>query len=206
MTSNLLPERWLGSVEGRVPSPTMIVANMEGDARRSTEVQGCCSPGVSAGPFLTNDSVVETLVSSFCVSSVTEDLRLAARLPNRPSFNADRPPAFATGRGSLPGPDNLSSNDKDPGFCSSSVCDGVVFSFPFFSLSFFLRAAAKAASLDGFPSLWGFPPIRPSRGYKGSMRISARRCGGMFNQGESRKKSAAEKWADDDGGDGEIAG
>lgn len=80
-----------------------------------------------------------------------------------------------------------------------------------FSPSFCFRLAASAANLDTFPPAASCaPPSSPMRRYNGSIRISALRCAGTLSQGESRKNSAAEKWAwvvdEDIGGKGDGRG
>lgn len=98
---------------------------------------------------------------------------------------------------------NLSARDRgaprdsggDEGNLSACGVDGVSDGDTIFSASLFLRACAKAASLETLPPASGVPPNSPRRGYKGWITISALRCEGTFNQGESRKKSAAEKCA-----------
>lgn len=76
-----------------------------------------------------------------------------------------------------------------------------------FSPSFCFRLAANAANLDTFPPPASCaPPSSPIRGYNGSMRMSALRCGGTLSQGESRKNSAAEKCAVEAGNEGKGDG
>lgn len=58
---------------------------------------------------------------------------------------------------------------------------------------FFFRAAARAASFDGFFAFDDEPPRRPPRGVVGIIVMFPRRCDGTFNQGMSWKKSAAVK-------------
>lgn len=123
---------------------------------------------------------------------------------------------FCSGSGSW-AVDFLASEDVDvPGFALSrckpaspsegfdalevvaslSRSDGSSFPVGAFSPSFCFRLASRTAfSLELLPAASGAPPSSPSRGYSGSTRISDLRCGGTFSQGQSRKKSVAEKCA-----------
>lgn len=200
ITSNFLAGKWLGWVfVERVASPTMMVANVDGDARRSTGAGGCFSLLPFIGPSVGNDGAAVALGCSFGLCVSREGLPWPVRFPNRaPLVRARSPPPVSVGLCSLPLPDNLSSNDREPLLGSPGGAADVTFpasgvSGEAFSASFFLRAAANAANFDTFPPLSGAPPRRPSRGYKGSISISAFRCDGTFNHGESRKNSAAEK-------------
>lgn len=81
---------------------------------------------------------------------------------------------------------SLSSRDME-------VLMDFVPSAPDFSFSFLFRAAAKAANLETFGAAsLGLPPRSPPRGYRGSIRISPRRCNGTLSQGQSREKSLVE--------------
>lgn len=89
-------------------------------------------------------------------------------------------------------PNDLSDDASERSGCGIDWFSAAAAAFP---PSFFFRAAAKAASFDILPPDSGAPPSSPTRGYSRSTRISALRWAGTLSQGQSRKKSAAEKCA-----------
>jgi hypothetical protein len=187
---------------GPAPLPTMALANIDGEARISGA--GFSGSGSSSGSGFSGKESSGVFVGSGV------GCFWAGACPDGTDFPNLRKPPFVSGfddllAASLSRSDIgvLCGSDGDASDFSGCVVEGAsgagvgvgVGVGVAFSPSFFFRAAANAASLETFPPASGAPPSKPSRGYKGSIMISTFRSAGTLSQGESRKKSAAEKCA-----------
>ena len=170
--------KWLGSAIVGPEVPTIALANVEGEAR----ILGTgCWQSASWGSLADGEAGVDTsgtegfLASELGAFWVDGGDGAGAGLAGRPEdpessegFGVDLPLAASLSRrdcGVPRGSGDAASDRPDwgvGGFEASGV-----------PLSFFFRAAAKAASFESFPPPSGAPPRRPRRGYRGSMRISA---------------------------------
>lgn len=192
--------RWLGSaIVGPVALPRMTLAKVDGEARIFGV--GCCCFGSFSGSscFVGSgrDGGGGLLVSGAGCCRAGKDTD-APGLPSRrkPPFVSDAFDNLLAASLSLRDigvPDGLSVGPSEREACGVEGLSGTAAAA--FSPSFFFRAAAKAASFDILPPDSGAPPNNPSRGYNGSTRISVLRWAGTLSQGQSRKKSAAEKCA-----------
>lgn len=202
----MLADRWLGSaIFGRVASPTIVLANVDGGARMLRPGSSSCFLSTDTGGSKSACPVTSGLL---CFLGSGDGIFWGEGLPSRDPLLSDRsdcrPSDDFCG---LPLLASLSRRERAGLFRSvedgrelSTSDGGVGVGAADFSPSFFLRAAAKAANLDTFPECSGAPPSRPNRGYRGSTSMSALRCAGMLSHGASRKKSAAEKCAVEEAG------